>query len=311
MLSRVANSLFWLARYLERAENCARFLLVTQGYAQELRAVSHEAAEECWRVAHGLFHAPHPAPGSGAAVRALIFAEESPSSLIACVLRARENARGIRDALASEIWEELNVLYLRMREEAETPGFEPGDVPLLQRLIRASQLIQGVRDATMQRADEWHFLYLGQQLERASVLAAILDVMYGHRAIQDAAAAGQSIETLHLAATLRACTAQEAFRRSGRPLTAARVAEFLLLDGTFPRSVESCVREVGLALHALSGTPPDLFSSEAEQLAGRLLAELRFARIEEIMAKGVHETLEDTNEKLARIGTAIHALYFP
>jgi uncharacterized alpha-E superfamily protein len=291
MLSRVANALFWLARYLERAENSARILAITHGYAQELRAVSHTAADQCWAMTRHLMGDDTEALGSGTEVFwRLCFDDTVPTSVRACVTRARENARGIRDAISSEMWREINVLFLRFSEEAEMPRSESAQLELLQRVRSVSHLFQGLRDNTMCRGDEWHFLCVGQYLERAGMTARTLDAMLNHPAIQVAAKLGQSIDTAHLVATLRMCTAYETFVRAGH------------MPG--PESVE------GNSLHALSGTPLEIYSNDAEQMCGRLVAELRFVSISEIVDQGLHEYLLRLIGRLDQIGDAIVRMYF-
>lgn len=310
MLSRVANSLFWMARYLERAENTARFLTVTHGYAQELRGVVHGAADQCWEVAAQVLDAEDASPGlPSRTFRRYAFDEDLPSSVIAAIIRARENARGIRDAISSEMWEELNVLHMRLHEEAKSSP-EGGELSMLQRVRNASHLFQGLRDNTMVRGDEWHFLMLGQFIERADWTARVLEAMWSHPALYSAAESGHSIDTMHLVATLRACTAFEAFARAERTVVAERAVAFLLLEARFSRSVEFCIQEVVHSLHALSGTPQDVFSNDAEQLAGRLVAELRFASIDEIMGQGLPEYLQVLLGKIGQVSALVGQQYF-
>lgn len=312
MLSRVANALYWLGRYLERAENSARFLMVTHSYAQELRAVSREAADQCWTEARVLLSGDGDGPEDRVSIfRRLLFDEELPNSVLSSVNRARENARGIRDAIGSEMWEELNVLHMLLAQEATATPSEAADLSLLRRLLNSSHLFLGIRDNTMSRSDEWHFLRLGEYLERGGMTTRLVSTMFSHPAVLAAAERGQNLDSLHLAATLRTCTAFEAFSRTGHPLTAERVAEFLLLDNWFPRSVEFCVQEISASLHSLSGTRADVFTNDAEQLCGRLIAELRFAGIDEIMGEGLTAYLEDIRSKLDRLGQAISQEYFP
>lgn len=312
MLSRVANSLFWLARYLERGETAARFLVVTHGYAQELRSVSHVAGGRCWGVARELFTAEGADDEDGRdTFRRLALDPERDASMLNCISLARENARGIRDAIPSEMWEQLNVLYLRLQEETGRPPSEAAELSLLERVKNVAQSLLGLRESTMVRGDEWHFLRLGQCQERATFSIRIMDGMFTHPALWEAAEVGQSIDTIHLAATLRVFTASEAFSRAGHNLTLERVAEFLLLDARFPRSVEFAIQELGYSLHALSGTAHDIFSNDAEQLCGRLLAELRFASIEEIVAQDLHEYLLRLQHRVDQLGAMITQLYFP
>ena len=311
MLSRVANSLYWLARYLERAEDAARFLAVTHSYTQELRAVSHAAADQCWGVACEFLGVSATAEESSrAAFTRYLLDPDLPTSLYSSVALARENGRGIRDAISSEMWEALNVLYLWMLDESKAPTMEAAELGLLGRIQRTSHLFQGLRDHTMVRSDEWHFLRLGQFLERADSTARILNAMFDHPALAVAAATGEDIDTINLATTLRACTAFAAYSRASHTPSPGGVAEFLLLDGRFARSVSFCVQEMGVSLHALSSTPLDVFSNDAEQICGRLGAELRFAAIDEIMQQGMKDHLLRVRQKLWQLGEAIAGEYF-
>jgi uncharacterized alpha-E superfamily protein len=313
MLSRVANALFWLARYLERADASARFLAVTHSYAQELRSVSRAASDRCWIAARELLRMEDGGAGAEAAATfwRLGLDRELAASVLTSVSRARENARGIRDAIPSEMWEELNVLFLRFQEEAAAPPSENRELSLLRETQNVSHLLLGVRDNLMVRGDEWHFLRLGQFLERADVSIRLLDGLSSHPALREAAEAGRSIDTLHLAAALRSFAGFEAFSRAGYHLTPEGVFGFLLLDGRFPRSIEGAIQEAGYSLHALSGTPHDIFSNDAEQICGRTLGELRFAAIKEIMAQDFRAYLGRLLGRVDRLGNAVVELYFP
>ncbi len=311
MLSRVANSLYWLARYLERAENGARFLACNHEYAQELRGVSHAAADAAWKVARELMAPELVDEETGPKTfHRLAYDETLPHSIISSVLRARENARGIRDAIPSEMWEELNMLFLLLREEAQASHSDSAELSLLVRMKNASLLFSGLRDNTMVREDEWHFLRLGHFLERADGTCRLLKVMYTHPAIETASESGQNIDLLHLATTLKMCTGREAYYRAGNLLETESVAEFLLLDALFPHSADYCVQEISNSLHALSGTAQDIFTNPAEQVVGRLVADLRFASIEEIMAAGFEDHLTGILSKLNQLARAISEQYF-
>jgi uncharacterized alpha-E superfamily protein len=312
MLSRVANSLFWLARYLERAESAARFLVVSESYAQELQGVSRVAAEACRTVTYQLFAMEEPGgkESNMAEFHRLVFDTEVPGSVLSSVTLARENARSIRDAIASEMWEALNVLYLELQEAAQATTSATRRQALLRQVQNTSHLLQGLRDNTMVRSDEWHFLRLGRCLERADSTLRAIDTMFNHPALEAASDAGHEIDTLHLVAALRVCTAFEAFSRNAPVLSPEKVVEFLLLDARFPRSVEFSAQELQRSLHALSQTPPDNYTNPAEQLCGRLVAELRFASIEEILGGGLHDTLQRLRVNVGQIAAAISQEYF-
>lgn len=312
MLSRVANSLFWLARYLERSENTARYLTVTHAYGQELRGVIHGADADCLAVTRDLFTAPDEPAGMGRGIlRRFGLDPALPNSVVSSLTHARENARGIRDAISSEMWEELNVMHLVLQEAVASSSVESMDFDTLIRVRSTSHLFQGLRDNTLVRGDAWHFLLLGQFLERADWTARVLRAMWSHPAVLKAAEAGHNIETMHLVATLRCCTAFEAFRRFDRSLAADRVLHFLVLEAGFPRSVEFCLQEVSRSLHVLSGTPLEVFTNEAEQSSGRLLSELRFTSVEELLQGDVAEFLTGILARIDGVAAAVVRLYFP
>jgi uncharacterized alpha-E superfamily protein len=312
MLSRVANSLFWLSRYVERAENAARFLSVTDAYARELQGVSRAAAEAVGQAAWA-----HLAPGEtmpegagGGELQRLVFDTELPGSVYASITLARENARSIRDAIPTETWEALNVLFLRLQEEAPHRFTPTRRQALLHQVREAAWRMQGLRDNVMVRADEWNFQRLGCFLERADNTLRLLGTMFFHPALQVASDSGQSIDALHLAAVLRMCTAFETFSRTAAGLSTERVIEFLFLDARFPRSVAFAFEELQRALHALSQTPEDVYTNDAEQLCGRLAAELRFASVQEILHFGLRATLDRVLGTVGQIGGAVHQEYF-
>jgi uncharacterized alpha-E superfamily protein len=312
MLSRVASSLFWLARYAERADNTARFLAVTDGYARELQGLSHAAAEACWAVAAERFAT---APGTeldpaALTLSDLMFNLEIPNSVLSSITVARENARSIRDAIAGAVWEALNVLYLQLVEEATLSVTATRQQALLQQVQETSLLLHGLCDHTMMRSDEWHFVHLGRFLERADNTIRVADTMFSHRALQVAAETGHNIDALHLATALRICAAAEAFARTAPLPSLDKVVAFLLLEARFPRSVAFCLQELERSLHALSRTPEGLYTNEAEQLSGRLLADLRFADVEEIIGQGLRAALVRMLGSVGAIGRAIEQEYF-
>ena len=311
MLSRVASALFWLARSVERSDHAARLLLVTHGYAQELRGVSPAAAGLCWGVTSRLLGAEPVEASDGRSVfRRLAYDGTFPGSVLGNLRAARENARGVRDALSSEMWETLNVVYLRVLEEAGSPPSEAAELSLLRRVQSSVHLLQGLRDHTISQTDAWHFLRLGQFLERAGCMTRTLAASLAHPALEAAPSASHAMDPLHLAMTLRAAAAFEAYSQAEAALSLERVVHFLLLEHTFPRSVEHSLIEADRCLRALSGAPESVFHTDAEQICGRLVADLRFAAVEEVLQAGVHEYLQRLLARIWRLGEAIEHEYF-
>jgi uncharacterized alpha-E superfamily protein len=309
MLSRVANSLFWSSRYTQRAEQLARLLSVTYNYGLELQGILPEASDACWEALATFVEIDVPDEPEEL-IHRLAFDTTLPQSVLSCVIQSRENARSIRDSISSELWQSENMLFHKLSSAANATPDPSTELALLSETNLLFHTLHGLRDHTMSRGDEWHFMRLGRHLERASGTVRTVDFMFSHPALAMAEQAGISIDSVHLASTLRMCTGYETFSRRVHFLTPERVAEFLLVDTQFPQAAGFAIQEVASALHTLSTTPSDVPTNEAEQIAGRLLAEMRFIGIDEIFRRGLHDYLIDTLTNLNRLGLAIDFQYF-
>ncbi len=316
MLSRVANSLYWMSRYLERADNTARLVDVNLQLFLDFRARDDRELAERWMPVvqsagdESLFRSLHGQPTGRTVSEFLVFQPENPNSILAAVTQARENARMVRDQITIEVWEELNRLYLYLRSAAARAQLESSPGEFFQEIKASSLHLQGLTNATVVRNEGWLFQQAGKYLERADQTSRILDVRHATFPAKGPPAPVNQSGALEWAAVLRSCSAWDAYRSlHGADVQPALVAEYLLLTPDFPRSVRFCVQSLNATLRGISGTAPDRFANDAERLAGRLLAELQFTTAAEIFATGLHMYVDELQTKLSDIGTALFQAY--
>jgi uncharacterized alpha-E superfamily protein len=302
MLSRTADHLFWMSRYTERAENTARMLDVT--VQTSMLPQSAADTERSWRALLGISELEPAYCARYAAVTArdvidfMVRDPANPSSITACVREARENARAVRGALTTELWEIQNQTWLDLQKHlgngllAQDPG------KFFEWVKYRAHLARGVTMGTMLHDETVNFIRLGAALERADNTARILDVKFhGLRGT-----AGSERDFYYWAALLRSVSGFEIYRKVYRDvITPERVAELLILRADMPRSLLACMGEVVDNLRAVRN---DL-SADTERFAGRLHAELQFARIEDILQVGLHDMLTGFLERVYELGNRV------
>ena len=313
MLSRIAESLFWLARYIERAEDTARILDVTyhtlleqaqQPYRLRWDPLVSMAGEEI------IFRQIYQEATSSNVFEFLAFNEGNPSSIMQCVKKARENARTIRDRISREMWEDLNGLYFTL--ERFDPGDEVAAGPhrFCEKGIFGSHRFHGVTDATLPHDEGWDFLKVGWALERAEMTARLVDVQY-HTLLDAPLSVGASPDNHQWMAVLKSVGAYEAYHRQYHsPIEPERVAEMLILHPQHPRSIRFSMTEMQAGLRAISKTAAGSYANEAERLTGKVLERLRYDKIDEIFRQGLHSYLTELIRLLNSIGQAIARSYF-
>src|SRR3984893_13924116 len=311
MLARVADSIYWMSRYVERAENVARFIEVNLtlmldlpvGSAQEwqpLVATTGDAEEFAKRYRTSTQHD---------VIEFLTFDQETTNSILSSVRAARENARSVREIISSEMWEQLNEFYLTVNSAADAPGSRTDPQDLLRAVKRAGHLFTGVTDATMTHNESWNFCRLGRMLERADKTSRILDVKY-FLLLPTAEDVGTTADDIQWAAVLRSASAFEMYRKSHGRIAPDRIVEFLLLEKEFPRAIQYCLVRARESVHAISGTPPGMFRHPVERLFGELCSELAYVRIEAIITAGLHEYLDRLQTKMKQGGKGISETFF-
>ena len=305
LLSRVADALYWMARYLERAEHTARAIDVRLDMGLDRESNGRWNFERLFSGLH--FRAVDPKLDSPVGLLKLaVFDAANPSSVYACVTMARENARQVREELSSEMWEQVNGLYLRLKEAATEPTSMTRPHFLCQFVIEGVHLFQGVTDATMEHGEGWQYLQVGRFLERASATTALLDlhVRDGSFTIRNRP------NTATWVGLLRSCCALEAYCRCyTADLRPDRIAEFLLLSSESPRSVRFSASRLESALRAISTSTARSPSNRTVRLAGRLHASLNFAQVDEILNEDPHAYLQGIERHCAQIHTALHQTY--
>ncbi|NML84476.1 alpha-E domain-containing protein [Polaromonas sp.] len=309
MLSRTADHLFWMSRYTERAENTARLLDVN--YQTSLLPQSTADAQTGWR---GLLSISELKPAYAAKYGERITAqdvmefmvrdEKNPSSIVSCLKNARENARAVRGTLTTEVWETQNQTYLEVVRMLRNGDFERDPGQFFEWVKFRSHLSRGVTAGTMLQDEAFHFLRLGTFLERSDNTARLVDVKF--HAIQsdfpNSDDEDQEYDFYHWSAILRSVSAFEVYRKVYRDvIKPERVAELLILRADMPRSLLACLNEVIINLSMVTSDP----LSETQRRAGKLRADLQYARIDEILASGLHAFLMQFLDRVNELGAHI------
>jgi uncharacterized alpha-E superfamily protein len=312
VLSRAAESLYWMCRYAERAENVARFLDVSLSVALDLPDPEGDpwAAVVAATGDHDGFAARYEAPTRDSVVRFLTVDPDSPNSIVSCLRYARDNARSIRDSISSEAWEQINKWYLTVREAAAGGAVVEDPYDFLASVKEASHLFVGVTYLTMTHGEGWHFGRLGRLLERADQTSRIVDAKQALILVKPREV-GASLDEIHLSSLLRSVSALEMYRKKYGRLEHSQVISFLVLDKLFPRSIQHCLDKAQRSLHCITDSRnSDSPGTRPERLLGRLAAEYAYSTIEEILAQGLHEHLDGLQSKLNGVGVAMHETFF-
>jgi uncharacterized alpha-E superfamily protein len=301
MLSRVADSLYWMSRYLERAEHTAR--LVDVNLTLTLDRAPADASVYWGRLLSSLRPPPSTdAPdGLAQAVAHTTVDLSNRASIASCIAAARENARQVREQISSEMWEQINRMFLAVRRSSSA-NWSDNSHAFLSGIIEGTHLFQGLTNATMAHGEGWQFIELGRYIERASATSSLLLVQFRDLPDQPTEV-GQFVEWVGL---LRSSCAFEAYcRHYTADVRGRRIAEFLLLNAEFPRSIRYAARHIQTSLRAI-GQMTRRGGGRAERLAGRLLASLDYAQIDELMADNFPATLDGIGRQCGQINAAVY-----
>ena len=302
MLARVADSLYWIGRYVERAEHMCRLCDVMLTATLDRT----EAATQVARIALSAVGEPEPervaAPYDAAF--ALAFEHEEPGSIIGSLARARENARQVRDQITTETWERLNLIHLRLNSPGAAKAFANGSQAYLHDIVADLHLFKGAADATMSHGEGWRFLLLGVYLERAQLIGRLLEVCFGEdgrRAVSD---------HFTLTSVLRmACALEPYLRVYTADVQPRSILAFLLLNEEFPRSLRFCTSSIEAHLSGLGRNLAAAGPVMPDRLAGRLAARLQYADFAEIEGQGASAFLAQVLDECAGIHRAIHEAF--
>lgn len=309
MLSRTADSLYWLARHLERAENTARLLEVT--HTLSLMPVSADPAAELASAleisgATELYRELHGKPDPASVLHFFVFDARNPGSIYACLKAARDNAHAVRGSITAEVWESVNAAWLEMSRLTPEALDDMGAGVFFDHVKERSHLFRGAAYGTMMRNDAFRFMRLGTFLERADNTARMLDFKYSRAGVHVAGNALTAADYYQWTALLRALGAFEAYQAFFHDrVRAEHVAELLILNPTVPRSLTACLREIAEILPQIEGDA----GRAARRRAAEMSAALTWGEIEPILEVGVHEWLNDFLARIDLLAEAIHTGY--
>ena len=308
MLSRVADSLYWMGRYIERAEHTARLVNVE---LQLWLDQSPEMGAGRWRFLLEALNAPA-ADGPvdpTKLVNTLVFSRRNASSIVSSISSARENLRHVREQSSTRMWEQLNRLYLDVMDMRPEDDWILKSHDFFQLITEGAYLFHGITDATMSHGEGWQFIQLGRYVERADTLTTLLETHF-RRMTSDFDHPVEGAEYLEWVGLLRDCVAFEAYcKKHTAEIRPMRVAEFLILNPEFPHSIRFSVDRVNAALH-LIGDLTQRAAKMPTRIAGRLRAQISYSQIEEIIAEGVHTYLQNVRKDCKEIHAAINEIYF-
>jgi uncharacterized alpha-E superfamily protein len=310
LLSRVAESVYWMARYIERAENVARFIGVNLHLQLDLEGDAVNQWESLVDTSGdaAVFKERYGEATQSSVIQFLVFDPENPNSIYSCLRSGRENARSVRETISSEMWEQVNTMYLRI--QSHKGALELESVPEFFRDIRLScHLFQGITDTTMTHNEAWHFLRMGRKLERADKSSRMLDVKY-FMLLPSLSDVNTPIDDIHWSAVLKSVSGFEMYRKKYGRLIPRDIVAFLVMDQEFPRAIRYCVHCADQSLRAITGTAGGSFAFRSEQLMGRLHADLDFTSVDSVLRDGLHEFLDRLQAKLNTVDDHIQSDFF-
>jgi uncharacterized alpha-E superfamily protein len=318
MLARDADSMYWMSRYVERAEHVARLLLVNSSVLIDVGDLAPALLAQHWQGLLNILRLPQlPEPPAddqrGIAARVaqhLTLDPENPNSIVCCLTRARENARGIRENISAEMWENLNTLYWSLNGDDAPARFEDNPDDLYRSVMAGSMLFQGLTDQTLPHDQRWLFAQLAKYLERIDVTCRVIETKFEILNVE-----GKSMESpirnIHWMGVLRSCCSIEAYRRNYvGEMDPMRVIGFLILEKNFPRSIRFCVSGALAAISAIRGGTQVGGIDPAERVLGRLEAQLEYAEVSEIAAAGVPNYLQRIQAAIHDAALAVQKSYF-
>ncbi len=308
MLSSTADHLYWLARYVERAENTARMLDI---HLQSSLLAGGRTEAQHTRAARAVLAICELEPdfdkrkmplSSDAVLRFMVADADNGSSIHKALYAARENARAVRGAITTELWETINVTWLELQRRLQNDAWAQDMPAFFDWVKHRAHLIRGVTAGTMPRDDAYRFVALGTALERADNVARLLDVKFYEASAAELKDWDAKGEYYHWAAILRSVSGFEIYRKTYRDtITPARVAELLILRADMPRSLLAAMNVLCIQLQRLANRR----SGQTERLAGLLRAQIQFAHIDDILQQGLHAYLTQFLDRINAIGQGV------
>lgn len=311
MLSRVAESIYWMARYIERAENVARImdanyhmiLDLPPGVGEQWEPLVVTSGDEV------LFKELYADFNRENVVQFLTFDTRNPNSILSSLQMGRENARSVREWISSEMWQQVNTFYLMVKDTSRQGEVLELPHEFFVQIMMASHLFAGLSENTMTHGEGWEYARLGRMLERADKTARIIDVKY-FILLPSVDYVGMPYDQILWSALLRSASAFEMYRKRYGQIAPDQIIEFLVLDNKFPRAIHHCLVMAELALRNISGTMRGRFTNRAEKTLGRLLADLDYTQVDDIKSIGLHEFLDNIQTRLNQVGSSVSETFF-
>ena len=310
MISRLAEHCFWLSRYIERAENIARLLEVNQNWLLDFDI----PVDLQWKpllIISGI----HDYKGNydkGSVLGFMTWDSENPSSIVSSMTQARENARVIREIISAEMWERLNYNYLWLQSNTAKDLYENNKYELYNQIKRINQLLQGIGESTMLRTEAWEFYQFGRHLERSSQTARILDVKY-HMLQSNPAISGTNIEISYWTSLLKSCSGYEPFLKHAKIIenqVGNAVAEFLILEETFPRSIRYCLKECLNSVMSISQKSKSKTSNTTLEALRHLIAWISTDDTRQLIGVKLHSILTHIVDNVHAVSDSLTRTYF-
>lgn len=310
MLSRVAESIYWMSRQAERAENLARFIEVTLHMMLDQPEYMVDPWEPLVQVTgdNEWFEAKYGKATCQNVVQFLAFDDEYHSSMLTCLRSSRENARSVREALSTEAFEQLNDFYHFVRDSSASQLTDP-TADFFDQVRCQALMWTGVLDSTMSHNIAWHFVNLGRLLERADKTSRILDVKYFNLLprVEDV---GTAVDDLQWSTLLLAISGFEAYRREHQLMDVEKIVAFFLFHRTFPRSIYSCIAGADWSLREIEKESGSELAGQAMEQITALRHRLKNTNVKEVIAGGMHQFIDRLQHEINAIGKSLGQDYF-
>ena len=311
MLSRVAESVYWMSRYVERAENVARYVDVNYNLTL---GDSAPLAEQWLPLIYTTgdqndFFERYREPNRENTLKFLLFDAENPNSILSCISKARECARTVREVLPAAIWEQLNRFRMLVLAASESGNAFRQPYDFCEAVRTASQLLAGIAGSSMLHDEAWMFEQMGRFIERADKTSRIVDVQY-FILLPKVEDVGTTIDIVRWSSLLKSADALDMYRRTHGRIMPEKVAQFLIVDPIFPRSIRFCVNQVQNCLNAMRACEPRRSDLPSEKLASQLSLRLNSVSIEEIIEQGMHAFIDQFQGAINSLGNIVYGDFF-
>lgn len=309
MLSRVADSIYWMSRYIERADNYARFMDVNLSLIMDLPKNISEQWQPLVRITgdDALYESMYGDYSRNSVVDFMTFNKNNPNSILSCLIQARENARTIREIISSEMWRQINEVYLSVKDATIISNENLSE--FYRQIKNGTHLFNGIMDATLIHNEAYHFANLGRLLERADKTDRILDMKYFYLLprIEDV---GSTLDYMQWSSLLKSTSAYEVYRKKYGKMDYHNIIDLLLFDREFPRAVHFCLLESDKSLHTITNTQLGAFNNSAEKEMGKVISQIGFNDVDDVINFGLHEYLDDFQVKLNQVSDEIFHTFF-